>query len=758
MSLNVNKPKQQGVSFNPRVEVSQPIYPEPEPPKPMPTPNKKPSGMKIPVDRPQPQLPNIKPQIILAGKPNFTPPSNPNLKPIMKNVAQLAQKSPQSQQTVLEPKMQVPDAKPVNKSIEVSLPQTSLSADSPEPIDLDENGSNEVNNIQAQLAEQPPVFEDMEDAAFTETLQDKLLEPKIEEALFHTKVGLNKPLKLSCTCTGNPAPKAFWFKEGRQISKKSKHFITRTNVENETEDLKTVKYILYIHQTCQQDDGIYSCVIISPAGLAISSARIVIKTENQAQSAAPVAVPQSTAQNLTPKSQISPQKSPGRNMSGASMPISVATTNDTTSNNLLVATTNLDQLSIKSASELMAEDYESQNLSPNRNLNVNTSSVASPNNLNKLVSPNSNNGLNLVSPIQGLTSPEIPVHNRNLSGVSSDLPFQKTNRPESNNSARNSPMLGRAKLGGLNRPASRGGFLPKDQLKEETNKLKPSPGMPARGQIEEDEEVPTEKFYRPHFLQMPPPEINVMDGKFVRIDVKVTGLPIPHIEFLKDGYPIRRDHKHKIVVRENNVHSLLIERADHNIDSGEYVIQATNKAGIQAAKCRLNVQPKLEMVRPSFIKRMQGPQRLGLGETLVLEIQAKGHPPPQMGWKKGSDGIIPNDERIILDYDETTNSQKLTIFNVTKYDQGWYTCSAVNRAGIASCTCKVDILDEWELEHMRSGEDKDGKHSTGLYSSSKEDAYQDSPHLVVQKSSRLSHMQPELREALRDAYSADAQK
>ena len=305
--------------------------------------------------------------------------------------------------------------------------------------------------------------------------------------------------------------------------------------------------------------------------------------------------------------------------------------------------------------------------------------------------------------------------------------------------------------------------------------------------------MPTEKYYKPHFLQSPPQEISVLDGKFVRLDIKVsvsnlllriflvisrstlsdhfhsfffasfpqvTGLPIPAIEFLKDGYPVRRDHLHKIVVRENNIHSLLIEKATANRDSGEYVIRASNKAGVQVVKSRLVVQPKMEMIRPSFVKRMQGPLKLGIGETIwgggftsgrksiieerlynmnerkrplpfiTLEIQAKGNPPPQIGWKKGSDGIIPNDDRIVLEFNEQTCSQKLTIHNITKYDQGWYTCSAVNRAGIASCTCKVDILDEWEMEHLK-GEEENISHAPkhgSLYSKGEKDDY-DSPHL-----------------------------
>ena len=72
------------------------------------------------------------------------------------------------------------------------------------------------------------------------------------------------------------------------------------------------------------------------------------------------------------------------------------------------------------------------------------------------------------------------------------------------------------------RPASRGGFLPKELLDEEERKT----SMPqhVRGTVEPDEEVAIEKYYKPHFLQMPPAEVVVQEGKFFRLDAKVSSI------------------------------------------------------------------------------------------------------------------------------------------------------------------------------------------------------------------------------------------
>ena len=42
-----------------------------------------------------------------------------------------------------------------------------------------------------------------------------------------------------------------------------------------------------------------------------------------------------------------------------------------------------------------------------------------------------------------------------------------------------------------------------------------------RGTVEADEE-PEQKYYKPHFLQMPPAEVVVQEGKFFRLDAKVS--------------------------------------------------------------------------------------------------------------------------------------------------------------------------------------------------------------------------------------------
>ena len=81
---------------------------------------------------------------------------------------------------------------------------------------------------------------------------------------------------------------------------------------------------------------------------------------------------------------------------------------------------------------------------------------------------------------------------------------------------------------------------------------------------------------------------------------------------------------------------------------------------------RVIVQEKQEDKRPVFTKRMQGPLRINLGDTFELEIKTEGFPKPMVGWKRGSDGVVPNG-RIVLDVDDNTGTQKLTVHDATRY-------------------------------------------------------------------------------------------
>ncbi|XP_073690642.1 myopalladin-like [Garra rufa] len=104
-----------------------------------------------------------------------------------------------------------------------------------------------------------------------------------------------------------------------------------------------------------------------------------------------------------------------------------------------------------------------------------------------------------------------------------------------------------------------------------------------RARVQEVEGEPTqERFFRPHFLQAPG-DMLAHEGRLCRLDCKVSGLPHPEIMWLLNGKPIYPDLTHRMLVRENGIHSLVIDPLTQ-ADDGTYTCIASNKAG-QSSFC-----------------------------------------------------------------------------------------------------------------------------------------------------------------------------
>jgi len=214
-----------------------------------------------------------------------------------------------------------------------------------------------------------------------------------------------------------------------------------------------------------------------------------------------------------------------------------------------------------------------------------------------------------------------------------------------------------------------------------------APKTPEKGTLADDEESAVEKYYRPVFVQKPPENVQAEEGKLVRLDVKVTGLPLPEISFSINGMPVRSDATHRILVRENNVHSLLFEKISM-MDEGVYAITAKNRAGVNTARVNLRVKAREYATPPTFVQRPVA-TCAAEGDAVRLEARVLATPRPTITWKKGSDQIV-HSHRTQL-YQDDTGYVCLQISQAEISDTAWYTCSAVNAAGIASCNCKLDI-------------------------------------------------------------------
>nr|XP_057920220.1 myopalladin isoform X2 [Doryrhamphus excisus] len=224
------------------------------------------------------------------------------------------------------------------------------------------------------------------------------------------------------------------------------------------------------------------------------------------------------------------------------------------------------------------------------------------------------------------------------------------------------------------------------------SRLTPISSQRVRARIQEVEgEQTQERFFRPHFLQAPG-DMLAHEGRVCRLDCKVSGLPSPELMWLVNGRPIYPDLYHKMLVRETGIHSLVIDPLTQN-DAGTYTCIASNKAGQSSFSLELQVVEKEMKHPPQFVEKLQN---MGIpeGTPVRLECRVMGMPLPVIFWKKDNDSIPRTKSRMSMQQD-ATGYVCLLIQPTTKEDAGWYTVSAKNQAGIASCTCRLDIYAQW---------------------------------------------------------------
>ncbi|KAJ8397490.1 hypothetical protein AAFF_G00437660 [Aldrovandia affinis] len=220
------------------------------------------------------------------------------------------------------------------------------------------------------------------------------------------------------------------------------------------------------------------------------------------------------------------------------------------------------------------------------------------------------------------------------------------------------------------------------------------PRSRSRDSGDENENI-QERHFRPHFLQAPG-DLIVQEGKLCRMDCKVSGLPTPDLIWQLNGQIIRPDSGHKMLVRENGVHSLIIEPVTSR-DAGIYTCIASNRAGHNSFNLELIVAAKEMHKAPSFIEKLQN-TGVAEGYPIRLECRVSGVPYPQIFWKKENESLTHNTERVSM-HQDSHGYICMIIQPATKEDAGWYTVSAKNEAGIVSSTARLDVHTQWQQSH-----------------------------------------------------------
>ncbi|CAF1680405.1 unnamed protein product, partial [Adineta ricciae] len=171
-------------------------------------------------------------------------------------------------------------------------------------------------------------------------------------------------------------------------------------------------------------------------------------------------------------------------------------------------------------------------------------------------------------------------------------------------------------------------------------------------------------------------DVQVVIGEPAQLNVKVSGVPKPDIQWLKNGQPFEIDNQRIKLVQKDDVYSLVFESTIID-DKAAYTLKATNKAGdVESPKSNLNITS----VQPKIKTDLQPTLSVTKDEPITLTIQADGKPKPQVKWFKGNDEILPDQVGVQI-IDEGENTYKLIIEKSTEKDQGDYTALVQNTGG-----------------------------------------------------------------------------
>ncbi|KAM7318951.1 hypothetical protein ACRRTK_022063 [Alexandromys fortis] len=126
-----------------------------------------------------------------------------------------------------------------------------------------------MNEIEFRL-ERTPVDESDEEIQHDEIPTGKCIAPVFDKRLKHFRVMEGSPVTFTCKIVGIPVPKVYWFKDGKQISKRSEHCRMRREGDGTCS--------LHIESTNSDDDGNYTIMAANPQGRISCSGHLMVQS------------------------------------------------------------------------------------------------------------------------------------------------------------------------------------------------------------------------------------------------------------------------------------------------------------------------------------------------------------------------------------------------------------------------------------------------------------------------------------------------
>lgn len=207
------------------------------------------------------------------------------------------------------------------------------------------------------------------------------------------------------------------------------------------------------------------------------------------------------------------------------------------------------------------------------------------------------------------------------------------------------------------------------------------------GKAESAAKIAVEEFQQMPQFDEELKEISVHETESAELLVTVSGYPEPEVLWLKDNLPVNIDNIHLITKKsDDGKHKLIINKALLE-DAGTYSCKAVNKAGSIESEAKFVVVS--DIISPEFVEKLREIE-VSQGDRVEMSCAIIGSPLPEVIWLKDGVEVLFDNNHIFKRADKN-GKQTLIITQMTSEDVGAYSCIAINTAGKAVTSGKLNF-------------------------------------------------------------------
>ncbi|XP_070240884.1 hemicentin-1 isoform X2 [Bos mutus] len=188
-----------------------------------------------------------------------------------------------------------------------------------------------------------------------------------------------------------------------------------------------------------------------------------------------------------------------------------------------------------------------------------------------------------------------------------------------------------------------------------------------------------------------PENISVVEKSSVSLNCEASGIPLPSITWLKDGWPVNLSSSLRIL-SGGRILRLMQTRTE---DAGQYTCVVRNAAGEERKIFRLSVLVPPHIMGENTFEDVKVKEK----QSVTLTCEVTGNPVPEITWHKDGQLLKEDDTHHLM-----SGGRFLQIVNAQVSHTGRYTCLASNTAGDKSKSFSLNVL----VSPIIAGVDGDG--------------------------------------------------